>query len=175
MVSQREKDLSQKYVAGTFRQQKAALPRYSDRAAGGYDAFRPAQRCPRHAGGRPDLVQPSRNVFDIRVVSTLGLSDKDIDAISSTEGVEAVMPVKSVDCEGSYRGGNTLAVRLQQLPAYPTLAEESNMNRLVLEDGRMPEKEGECVVQVLDTASASSLRLGDAITLTATQGWTPTP
>ena len=64
-----------------------------------------------------------QNVFDIRVVSTLGLSDKDIDAISSTEGVEAVMPVKSVDCEGSYRGGNTLAVRLQQLPAYPTLAE----------------------------------------------------
>ena len=111
-----------------------------------------------------------QNVFDIRVVSTLGLSDKDIDAISSTEGVEAVMPVKSVDCEGSYRGGNTLAVRLQQLPAYPTLAEESNMNRLVLEDGRMPEKEGECVVQVLDTASASSLRLGDAITLTGDTG-----
>ena len=111
-----------------------------------------------------------QNVFDIRVVSTLGLSDKDIDAISSTEGVEAVMPVKSVDCEGSYRGGNTLAVRLQQLPAYPTLAEESNMNRLVLEDGRMPEKEGECVVQVLDTASASSLRLGDTITLTGDTG-----
>ena len=104
------------------------------------------------------------------MVSTLGLSDKDIDAISSTEGVEAVMPVKSVDCEGSYRGGNTLAVRLQQLPAYPTLAEESNMNRLVLEDGRMPEKEGECVVQVLDTASASSLRLGDTITLTGDTG-----
>ena len=29
VVSQREKDLSQKHVAGTFRQQKAALPRYS--------------------------------------------------------------------------------------------------------------------------------------------------
>ena len=111
-----------------------------------------------------------QNVFDIRVVSTLGLSDKDIDAISSIEGVEAVMPVKSVDCEGSYRGGNTLAVRIQQLPAYPTLAETSNMNRLVLEDGRMPEAAGECVVQVLDTASASSIRLGDAITLTGDTG-----
>ena len=44
------------------------------------------------------------------------------------------------------------------------------MNRLVLEDGRMPEKEGECVVQVLDTASASSLRLGDTITLTGDTG-----
>ena len=111
-----------------------------------------------------------QNVFDIRVVSTLGLSGKDIDVISSIEGVEAVMPVKSVDCEGSYRGGNTLAVRIQQLPAYPTLAETSNMNRLVLEDGRMPEAAGECVVQVLDTASASSIRLGDAITLTGDTG-----
>ena len=111
-----------------------------------------------------------QNVFDIRVVSTLGLSGKDIDAISSIEGVEAVMPVKSVDCEGSYRGGNTLAVRIQQLPAYPTLAETSNMNRLVLEEGRMPEAAGECVVQVLDTASASSIRLGDAITLTGDTG-----
>ena len=125
---------------------------------------------PPACGGAGQTWYTQQNVFDIRVVSTLGLSDKDIDAISSTEGVEAVMPVKSVDCEGSYRGGNTLAVRLQQLPAYPTLAEESNMNRLVLEDGRMPEKEGECVVQVLDTASASSLRLGDTITLTGDTG-----
>ena len=106
-----------------------------------------------------------QNVFDIRVVSTLGLSDKDIEAIAAVEGVEAVMPVKSVDCEGSYRGGNTLAVRVQQLPVYPTLADHATMNRLVLEEGRMPEEAGECAVQVLDPGAASSIRLGDEITL----------
>ena len=52
-----------------------------------------------------------QNVFDLRVVSTLGLSQEDIDAIAAAEGVEAVMPVKQVDCEGSFRGGSTLAVR----------------------------------------------------------------
>ena len=107
----------------------------------------------------------SQNVFDLRVVSTLGLSQEDIDAIAATEGVEAVMPVKQVDCEGSFRGGSTLAVRVQQLPVYPTLADKANMNRLVLESGRMPETAGECVVQVLDAGAAGSLRVGDVIEL----------
>ena len=34
-----------------------------------------------------------QNVFDLRVLSTLGLSDQDIAAIAATPGVEAVMPV----------------------------------------------------------------------------------
>ena len=106
-----------------------------------------------------------QNVFDLRVVSTLGLSQDDIDAIAATEGVEAVMPVKQVDCEGSFRGGSALAVRVQQLPVYPTLADKANMNRLVLESGRMPEAAGECAVQVLDTGAAGSLRVGDVIEL----------
>ena len=106
-----------------------------------------------------------QNVFDLRVVSTLGLSQEDIDAIAATEGVEAVMPVKQVDCEGSFRGGSTLAVRVQLLPVYPTLADKANMNRLVLESGRMPETAGECVVQVLDAGAAGSLRVGDVIEL----------
>ena len=73
---------------------------------------------PRYApGGQTWYAQ--QNVFDIRVVSTLGLGQSDIDAIAAVEGVEAVMPVKSVDCEGSYRGGSTLAIRVQQLPVYP--------------------------------------------------------
>ena len=106
-----------------------------------------------------------QNVFDLRVVSTLGLSQEDIDAIAAAEGVEAVMPVKQVDCEGSFRGGSTLAVRVQQLPVYPTLADKANMNRLVLESGRMPEAAGECAVQVLDTGAAGNLRVGDVIEL----------
>ena len=106
-----------------------------------------------------------QNVFDLRVVSTLGLSQEDIDAIAAAEGVEAVMPVKQVDCEGSFRGGSALAVRVQQLPVYPTLADKANMNRLVLESGRMPEAAGECAVQVLDTGAAGNLRVGDVIEL----------
>ena len=108
-----------------------------------------------------------QNVFDIRVVSTLGLGQSDIDAIAAVEGVEAVMPVKSVDCEGSYRGGSTLAIRVQQLPVYPTLQEDANMNRLVLEEGRLPGSAGECAVQVLDQGAAGSIRLGDVITLSS--------
>ena len=45
-----------------------------------------------------------QNVFDLRVLSTLGLSDQDIAAIAATPGVEAVMPVKTLDLEANWRG-----------------------------------------------------------------------
>ncbi len=111
-----------------------------------------------------------QNVFDIRVVSTLGLSEADIAAIAAVEGVDAVMPVKSLDCEASYRDGNTLAVRLQELPRYPAITDSSNMNRLTLVSGRLPEREGECAVQVLDGSAADSIRAGDTITLAGADG-----
>lgn len=110
-----------------------------------------------------------QNVFDIRVASTLGLSEGDIAAIAATEGVEAAMPVRSVDCEGTYRGGNTLAVRVQELPACPEIETKENMNRLTLASGRMPAETGECVVQVLDAGAKGELRLGDTVTLTGAE------
>lgn len=45
-----------------------------------------------------------QNVFDLRVLSTLGLSDQDIAAIAATPGVEAVMPVKTLDLEANWQG-----------------------------------------------------------------------
>ena len=44
-----------------------------------------------------------QNVFDLRVLSTLGLSEEDIAAIAAVDGVEAVQPVKYQDVEASGR------------------------------------------------------------------------
>lgn len=88
-----------------------------------------------------------QNVFDLRVLSTLGLNEADIGAIEATEGVSCVMPVKTLDVETHWQNGDSVEVtRLQELDAYPTAKTEDNMNRLVLLSGRMPEKAGECVV-----------------------------
>ena len=98
--------------------------------------------------GQKYFVQ--QNVFDIRVLSTLGLSEDDITAIAAVDGVEAVEPVKYLDVEAQWQGReDTAVVRLQQLPADPEAETEENMNRLVLKSGRMPEKPGECVVHVM--------------------------
>ena len=105
-----------------------------------------------------------QNVFDLRVLSTLGLSAQDIDAIRATEGVEAVQPVKYLDAEAQWSNrGDPAVVRFQELPADPEADTDENMNRLILRNGRMPEAANECVVHVLGYADA--IELGTTLTV----------
>ena len=105
-----------------------------------------------------------QNVFDLRVLSTLGLSEEDISAIASTEGVSTIQPVKYLDAVGRWSTATDGAVlRVQQLPADPADESEDNMNRLTLLEGRMPEAADECVVQVLGHGDA--IPLGTTLTL----------
>ena len=105
-----------------------------------------------------------QNVFDLRVLSTLGLSEDDIDAIASTEGVTAVEAVKYLDVEGHWSNTDEPAVlRVQQLPADSDANTTENMNRLVLLDGRMPEAADECVVHIM--GHGEEIPLGTMLTL----------
>ena len=105
-----------------------------------------------------------QNVFDLRVLSTLGLSQSDIDAIAAVDGVDAVQAVKYQDMEGHWTGDEqTTVARLYQLPADPQADTPENMNRLVLLSGRMPEAAGECVVHVM--GHGSPVELGTQLTL----------
>lgn len=111
-----------------------------------------------------DKYFDQQNVFDIRVLSTLGLSEDDVSAIAAVNGVEAVMPVKSLDTEAHWDGdAQTVVVQLQQLQADPEALTAENMNRLRLLSGRLPEKAGECVVHVLGHGDA--VPLGSTLTL----------
>ena len=105
-----------------------------------------------------------QNVFDLRVLSTLGLSAQDIDAIRATEGVEAVQPVKYLDAEAQWSNrGDPAVVRFQELPADPEADTPDNLNRLILRNGRLPEAADECVVHVLGYADA--IELGTTLTV----------
>ena len=110
----------------------------------GLMSFAPSMRI----AGQKYYVQ--QNVFDLRVLSTLGLSEEDIAAIAAVDGVQAVQPVKYQDVEAQWQGqSETAVVRLQQLPADPGADTAENMDRLVLLSGRMPEAPDE-VMLVLD-------------------------
>ena len=105
-----------------------------------------------------------QNVFDLRVLSTLGLSQSDISAIAAVDGVDAVQAVKYQDVEGHWTGDEqTTVARLYQLPADPQADTMENMNRPVLLSGRMPEAVGECVVHVM--GHGSPVELGTQLTL----------
>ena len=124
----------------------------------GLASFAPSMRI----AGQKYYVQ--QNVFDLRVLSTLGLSEDDIDAIAATEGVTAVQPVKYLDAEGRWSSTDQPAVlRIQQLPADPGADTAENLNRPLLLAGRMPEADDECVVHVM--GHGEEIPIGTTLTL----------
>ena len=124
----------------------------------GLASFAPSMR----TAGQKFYTQ--QNVFDLRVLSTLGLSEDDITAIAATEGVSAVMPVKYLDAVGQWSTSSDGAVvRVQQLGTDPEADTPDNMNRLLVLEGRLPQSADECVVQVL--GHGDPIPLGATLTL----------
>lgn len=104
-----------------------------------------------------DAYFDDKNMMDIEVISTLGLTEDDLHAIEDVDGVAAVEGSYSVDVLCS-EGDNQIAVHVMSL--MPT------MNQVQLEAGRLPEAENECAVDV-DYLDESSLEIGDEITFSS--------
>nr|WP_277927037.1 FtsX-like permease family protein [Adlercreutzia sp. JBNU-10] len=119
-------------------------------------------------------------LMDVRVVSTLGLTDADLDALRAVDGVEAVMGAWETDVMATI-GGEQYAVRMHSLPEAArggavrdggaTVASDdgSYLNRLVLVEGRWPEAPGECLLSV-DRVMNAPTAVGDAVTVTEGTG-----
>lgn len=102
------------------------------------------------------------NLFDLRVVSTLGLTDDDVAALEQVDGVAKAQGGKSADLLVE-QDGSELVCRVHALPADPE--GEDVINRLTLADGRWPENPNECVVEAgVDTLNRS-YDIGDTLTL----------
>lgn len=113
--------------------------------------------------GEPDMRYSGdayfdrNNVMDLRVIGTLGLTEKDVEALKKTEGVESVEPGYSVDMllnvEGNYKVLHVASIL-------------DNMNKYTVEEGRMPEKSGECLMDG-DFLKAHGFKIGDKIVLSS--------
>lgn len=102
------------------------------------------------------------NLFDLRVVSTLGLTEDDVAALEQVDGVTKAQGGKSADLLVE-QDGSELVCRVHALPADPE--GEDVINRLTLADGRWPENANECVVEAgVDTLNRS-YDIGDTLTL----------
>ena len=80
------------------------------------------------------------NLYDFRVVSTLGLTDADLDAIRALNGVDRVQGGYSADLFVSYGSGDVLVARAHSLPGEELGGPEGEevLNRLMLVEGRWP-------------------------------------
>ncbi len=87
-----------------------------------------------------DSYWDDTDMFDLRALSTQGLTAADIEALSQLEGVESVMPAYDMDLVMLSSQGDAYTTRLHSLPQ----ADAPQLNQPVLLEGRMPEKAGEC-------------------------------
>lgn len=88
-----------------------------------------------------DAYCDDTNLFDLRVVSTLGLTEEDLRLARQTQGVQEVLPVHDTDLVLLSKEKDSYTARVHTLPK----SGDPDMNGLILLTGRMPEKAGECV------------------------------
>ena len=116
-----------------------------------------------------DAYYDDTRFFDVRLVSTFGFTDDDVEAIRATEGVESVMAGYSADWLVRM-GEKDVVTRLHSLPSDLSEDNEEYLNRPTLKEGRMPENPGECVVSVGGADDATGLAIGDTVTVEDTDG-----
>ena len=103
------------------------------------------------------------NIMDIQVVSTLGLTEEDIEEIAAVDGVAHVQPGWFADALANVYGSEMI-FRIHSLPE--DLTAEETINKIEVVEGRLPEAPGEIVVedsQNMDTG----LKIGDTLTFTS--------
>lgn len=100
-----------------------------------------------------DEYYDGTNLMDIRVVGTLGITDGDIQALGELEGVQTVEPGYMTD------------VLCQEKVTQTVLHMESmleTINQLMVTEGRLPEKRGECFLDQ-EYLAAYGYQVGDYI------------
>ena len=109
-----------------------------------------------------DSFYDKYRVMDLEVMSTLGLTQEDIDTISALDTVEQVQPAYLTDAL-TYSGGMEIVFRLHSIPRSYLDGDDSAINQLELVEGRMPEKPDEIVVEYSKNKDLG-IRVGDTLT-----------
>lgn len=109
-----------------------------------------------------DAYYDDSALYDIRLVSTLGFTDRQMDKIRDTEGVEDMMPFFSCDAMVSLNN-DEYTVRISSLPEGAAEG-TSSMNKAELVNGAWPEADDECVMSA-DVSMRENLSIGDTVTV----------
>ena len=102
-----------------------------------------------------DATFDSDNLADIRVIGTLGLTDNDVAALLSLEGVQAAEGIYTGDflCETE---NNTVVAKVTSMTNQVSLVK--------VKEGRYPEKYNECIAD-REFLAASGFQIGDTVRL----------
>ena len=125
----------------------------------------------------------NNNLMDIRVQSTAGLTDADVEAIRALNGVQYVSGQKftdalvlvngeiEADIDGTQISTRAYSISPQKIADYLSgMHDGSYINRPELLNGRYPTSVNECLVDDSALSTPESYRLGSTLTLTGDGG-----
>ena len=122
----------------------------------------------------PDMLVTAEDYFmdhrlmDLKLASTLGVRSQDIEEIKKAPEVEGVMAGYSKDVYYRYESRNLVL----KFMSYNSDLPESSPNKLntpEIIEGRMPQKEGECLIEIKAT-SPDTFKVGNTIKISEPDG-----
>lgn len=102
-----------------------------------------------------DAVADQANFMDLRILSTMGLTGADLEAIRAVDGISQAEGEQSVEVL-TQCGEKELVIHVATLM--------TQLNYVTIDEGRLPEKEGECFLDN-QLCIAGDYQVGDRITL----------
>ena len=104
-----------------------------------------------------DTYLDDNHVYDIKVISDMGLEEADIEALAGLSSVETAEGVKSLDLIASWKAGEfDTVINVSSLP--------QKLNTIEVLSGRLPEKAGEIIIEG-NFLEKEGLALGDSLHL----------
>ena len=104
-----------------------------------------------------DSYFDSSNMMDVRIVSTLGLVEEDLNAINNIDSVEKATLAYETDITGELNGDQVI-MRLH------SMTNDDSLNTIELKEGRFPASKGECVISS-DCVINTEKKIGDKINI----------
>lgn len=100
-----------------------------------------------------DKYFDNQNVYDLNVISTLGLTDEDLKSISNVDGVEKAVGIYTEDVYVKCKDEEVVV---------KTFGIEENINQIELLEGSLPINPDECIIET-DMKTLENINLGDYI------------
>lgn len=120
----------------------------------------------------------SNNLMDLRVLSTVGFEESDVEAIRQLDGVHAVMPAyfadglvkvngeSLIDMDGSAFSVRAHSLSMERLEEWKNGKNDAEyMNRPTLIEGEWPKKANECLVDRSELSTPDEFKIGSTITM----------
>lgn len=98
----------------------------------------------------------NQNLMDSKIVSTLGLSDKDLDLLKNNDKILDFYPTHTIDAN---------LENINSVVRFMEYDKNNNINEFIVVDGRLPENSGEIALDEQALKKNKNLKIGDSYTI----------